>query len=114
MASGYIDIPQVGGTGVISLNGLAGALTLAAGTGISITPSGGNTLTISATGLAGYANTALSNLSAVAINTSLLPGADNSINLGGAGFTFASAYLANGIYDDSGSGNIVINITTVF
>ena len=39
------------------------------------------------------ANTALSNLSAVAINTSLLPGVDNSISLGSASFSWLSAYI---------------------
>lgn len=39
------------------------------------------------------ANTALSNLAAVAINTSLLPGITNSINLGSASFDWASAYI---------------------
>jgi hypothetical protein len=38
-----------GGTGVTSLNGLTGALTIAPGSGISITPSG-NSITIAATG----------------------------------------------------------------
>lgn len=45
--------PPSGGSGVAgvsSLNTLTGALTLAAGSGITITPSGGNTLTIAATG----------------------------------------------------------------
>ena len=41
-----------GGTGVTSLNGLTGALSIAAGNGISITPSG-PTLTIAATGSGG-------------------------------------------------------------
>lgn len=38
------------GGGVVSLNTLTGNLTIAAGTNISVTPSGGNTLTIAATG----------------------------------------------------------------
>ena len=41
-----------GGGGVTSLNSLTGGLTLAAGTGITITSSGGNTLTIGTTALA--------------------------------------------------------------
>lgn len=50
MASNYIEIPLPAGSGgVTSLNTLTGALTLAAGTGISVTPSG-STLTIAATG----------------------------------------------------------------
>jgi hypothetical protein len=45
----YIDLPEEGGgLGVTSLNGLTGALTLVAGSGITITPSG-SSLTIAAT-----------------------------------------------------------------
>lgn len=46
MADNYIDLPV--GNGVTSLNGLTGALTLVAGSGITITPSG-STITISST-----------------------------------------------------------------
>lgn len=46
----YIRYPGSAASGVSSLNTLIGALTLAAGSGITITPSGGNTLTIAATG----------------------------------------------------------------
>lgn len=51
MSSIEIELPASGGSGggVTSLNTLTGAVTLAAGSGISITPSG-NTLTIAATG----------------------------------------------------------------
>lgn len=50
MSNFYANYPVSGGSGgVTSLNSLTGVLTLAAGTGISITPSG-NTLTIAATG----------------------------------------------------------------
>lgn len=80
-----------GSGGVTSLNGQTGALTLVAGANITITP-GAGTLTIASTG-GGGANTALSNLAAVAINTSLLPGVDNSINLGSATKTFASGFI---------------------
>ena len=41
--------PSGGGGGVTSINALTGAVTLAAGTGITLTPSG-NTITIAATG----------------------------------------------------------------
>lgn len=51
MANNYIDLPQSGGSGsgVSSLNSLTGALSLVAGSGITITPSGTN-ITIAATG----------------------------------------------------------------
>lgn len=40
-----------------------------------------------------FANTALSNLASVAINTALLPGTDNSIALGGASFRWSDAFI---------------------
>lgn len=49
MSSGYINIPAFGGGGVTSLNSLTGAITLAAGTNITLTPSG-NTITIASSG----------------------------------------------------------------
>lgn len=52
----------------------------------------GGAWTSLATGTAA-ANTALSNLAAVAINTSLLPGTDNSINLGSTAKSWASASI---------------------
>lgn len=59
-----------GSGGVVSLNGQVGALTLIAGSGISITPGGGS-LTIATTGV--FANQTLSNLtSPTAINEDLI------------------------------------------
>ncbi len=43
-------------------------------------------------GAGGGANAALSNLSSVAINTALLPGADNTIDLGSGAFSFRTLY----------------------
>lgn len=94
--SGNLSWTTPSSGGVTSLNTLTGALTIAAGTGITVTPSGGNTLTIAASGSAG-ANTALSNLASVAINSSLLPGVTNSINLGSAALTFANAFIGTSI-----------------
>lgn len=48
----FLEYPTSGGGGVTSLNDLTGALTLVAGPGITITPSGAN-ITISATGTTG-------------------------------------------------------------
>ena len=45
----------------------------------------------------GFANTALSNLSAVALNTSLLPGVNNSINIGSNALGFASGFFATNV-----------------
>lgn len=55
----------------------------------------------------GGADTALSNLASVAINTSLLPASDNTIDLGSSAKRFASLYLVGSIKD--GSDN---NLTT--
>lgn len=57
-------------SGVTSLNTLAGALTLAAGTNITITPSGGNTLTIAASGGGGGTAPTLRGTGIQASNTS--------------------------------------------
>ena len=68
-----------GGSGVTSLNGETGAVTLVAGTGISVTPSGSN-ITIASTGSSG-ANTALSNLASTAVNASINPSLAQTGNL---------------------------------
>lgn len=81
-----------GGGGVSSLNSLTGALTIAAGSGITVTPSGGNTLTIAATGGSG-ANTSLSNLAPTSINTDLLPEFNNTFNIGGTALSWTNAYI---------------------
>jgi len=52
MADNYIDLPvEGGGGGVTSLNGLSGALTLVAGSNITITPNFTGTITIATTGV---------------------------------------------------------------
>ena len=54
------------------------------------------------------ANSALSNLSAVAINTSLLPGITNSISLGSSSFSWAGLY-ATTAYDASGISSVLLS-----
>jgi hypothetical protein len=56
------------------------------------------------------ANTALSNLASVAINTSLLPGASGTIDLGSATFAWNNAYLT-GFIKDGSTGNNVLDIS---
>lgn len=92
-----------GGGGVTSLNGLTGALTLVAGTGVTITP-GSGTLTIAATG-AGFANTALSNLAAVAINTALLPATNNALDFGSSSKKWINLW-ATGLLTFDGAGGV--------
>jgi parallel beta-helix repeat protein len=103
--SGALSVSS-GGTGLGSTP-LAGQLligngsgynlaTLTAGTGVSITNSAGG-ITISASGggtCPTCANQALSNLSGVALNTSLLPGATNTIDLGSDSAAFRNGYIA--------------------
>lgn len=67
------------------------------------------------------ANTALSNLAAVAINTSLLPGVDNSIALGNGSFRFTGAYFpklplltSNGFVKTSGGDGTLSVDTTAY
>lgn len=95
-----------GGTGVATTptngqiligNGSGFSLnTLTAGSGVNITNSAG-TVTISAPGsgtCATCANTALSNLASVAINTSLLPGTAGAADLGSASLPFGQLFLS--------------------
>src|ERR1700677_2536470 len=95
MANNYVDLPLEnggGGSGVSSLNSLTGALSIAAGSGITVTPSG-STITIAASGGGGGANTSLSNLSSVAVNTDLLPEFNNVFNLGGSALTWSNLFV---------------------
>lgn len=90
---GYPSSGGGGGGGVTTLNGLSGALSLVAGSGITITPSGSN-ITIAASGGSG-ANTALSNLASTAVNTDILPDSNNSHVLGTAGFAWQDVHTAS-------------------
>jgi len=64
-----------------------------------------------------FSNNALSNLANVAINTSLLPGVDNSINVGSASFRWTNINALNYIIYGSTSGAITLqaaNTTTSY
>ena len=90
--------------------GKVGYITI--GSGLSLS-SGVLTNTVTA-----GANTALSNLASVAINTSLLPGANNTIDLGSSSFAFRTAYLGTSIFSpivyggSSSGGNLTIQSTS--
>lgn len=76
----------------------------AASTGYVLTNDGSGNLSWAPAATSG-ANTALSNLSAVAINASLLPGVDDSINLGSSSFSWASANI-HSLLDSAGGTSI--------
>lgn len=90
MSTQYIDLPVEGG-GVVSLNGLTGALSLVAGSGITITPSGTN-ITIASTSTGGLTS----------INSDTT--AAQTLTIGTAGTDFAIT--------DIGSGGHVFNLPT--
>jgi hypothetical protein len=77
-----------GGGGVTTLNTLTGAITLAAGTGITITPAG-NTLTFAATGSGG----SFSTITAGTNTTALVIGTAGSLTTSGTG-TIAATSLS--------------------
>jgi len=98
VANGGTGLTVVPGNGQILIGNGAGydAGTLTAGPGVQITNAAG-AITISAPGAgscAGCANDALSNLGSVALNTSLLPGAAGSINLGSGLLPFGQLSLS--------------------
>lgn len=95
-----------GGGGVSSLDSMTGAITLIAGTGISIVD-GAGTITISTTDVDNFANQALSNLTTTAVNLSLTPGVTDTISLG----TTASNWLDGHIHNlRDGAGVLAQNI----
>lgn len=56
----------------------------------------------------GAANTALSNLASVAINATLLPGANDGAGLGNGSFAFSDLFLANGGIVNWNNGNYTV------
>jgi len=104
------------GTVTLSVADTAGTWTMklptTAGTsGYSLTTDGsGNTTwtNISASG----ANTALSNLASVAINTTLLPGSDDGAALGNATHEFSDLFLASGGVINWANGDVTITHAT--
>ncbi len=85
MSTQYIRYPTInsGSSGVSSLNALTGAVALAAGSGITITPSG-NTLTIAATGGGSFTP---GNLTDVGTDGIVVTGGTNAVN--GSGTSIA-------------------------
>lgn len=94
-----------GSSGVTSLNSMVGALTLVAGTNITITP-GSGTLTIDATIPSSGANASLSNLTnPTAINQDLLPDSDGARSLGSSSLGFNVLWVDNAVVS---TGNLAI------
>ena len=98
VANGGTGLAVVPGNGQILIGNGAGysANTLSAGSGVQITNAAG-AITISAPSsgsCASCANTALSNLSLVALNTSLVPGAAGAVNLGSGPLPFGQLSLS--------------------
>ncbi|MCX6744979.1 MAG: hypothetical protein NTX82_05630, partial [Candidatus Parcubacteria bacterium] len=78
------------------------------------TSDGTGTLAWAACGGGGGANTALSNLAAVAINTALLPGTTDSIALGSDSYNWLNLYLGNGgVVFEGATGGVDANETTL-
>lgn len=102
----YAEYPPSGGSGgVTSLNDLTGALTLAEGSGITITDNGTDTITIAVTANT-FANVFLSNLqSPTAINQDLLPDVNVTRSIGEAGNGWQFGYIGQ-LNDALGSASI--------
>lgn len=99
-----------GSTAVIANTGVTSVV---AGSGISVSGATG-AVTITNTNAVAGANTALSNLASVAINTSLLAGTTNSIDLGSAAKTWRDVHIDRNIvlYENTTSNVILIKAPT--
>lgn len=130
-----LELNTVAGTAVSSLNGLIGAVTLSAGSGITITPSG-NTLTIAASGsapLVNYGNAYANSISQVVtvasaavfyqVPGSLTTGPVNNFtftggnglraNVAGLYFVSFSMSLLSGTANETLQGCLMVNGTAV-
>ena len=116
--AGGTDVPVTdGGTGLSSISALSIWVANSANTITSVTPGAGQSVRINAgntaweaftPGTAG-ANTALSNLASVAINTSLLPTSDNAITLGSGTKQWQIGYIGTSL--NFGNGDVVQTYT---
>lgn len=79
-------------------NGVNSATNLPIGANTFVLTSNGTTATWATGGSGAGANTALSNLAAVAVNLSLVPGVTNSIDLGTAALSWRSAFFTNTVF----------------
>ncbi|MFA6567606.1 MAG: hypothetical protein WCS96_05290 [Victivallales bacterium] len=59
------------------------------------------------------ATLALDNLASVAVNTSILPGVTNSIDLGSAGKTWQNVFVSGSLNDGAGNTTTIANIATL-
>lgn len=115
-----LSLEEIGaGTDIITLQApvsIAASYTLTLpvddGTNGQILTTDGSGVLSWTTGASAGANTALSNLAAVAINTSLLPGVDDGAALGDATHEFSDLFLASGGVINWANGNVTLTQTS--
>lgn len=92
----FKDIFLAGSSGTPATNNFQLTGTSTSGTRVITLPDATGTVALTSDIPAAGANTALSNLAAVAINTTLLPGSDDGAALGSGTFSFSDLFLASG------------------
>jgi hypothetical protein len=97
-----ITVPSIAGTPTYVLPAAYGTA------GQVLSDAAGNGILSWATVSGGGANAALSNLSSVAINTTLLPGSNDGAGLGNGLFAFADLFLASGGVINFNNGNVTL------
>jgi major tropism determinant Mtd-like protein len=98
-SAGFNALSPITTTGDLIIgNGTDSAIRLGIGANLTVLTSNGTTASWQSASGGSGANAALSNLAAVAINTSLLPGTTNSINLGSATLLWSNVYAASTVY----------------